>query len=190
MGIPGPERLENPGLPLKKLAVVDNPFNRDDEADKLLAVPALNPDVALIHAHLADAEGTVRIEGLAYTDVDQVKASRHVIVSCEELVEPGMLRGDPTRNQIPFFMVDAVVPMPFGAHPTACYGYYDYDPVHLKLYAEKAKHEDSLREYLDTYVHGTIDHADYLSRIGKDALKRIKADPGIGFALGLDRSGR
>ncbi|RTZ91740.1 MAG: CoA transferase subunit A [Deltaproteobacteria bacterium] len=187
-GISASERRKNEKLPIKKLDVIENPFARG-EAENLIAVPALNPDVTMIHAHQADAEGTVRIKGLTFTDVEQVKASKHVIVSCEELVEPGFLREDPMQNQIPFFMVDAVVPMPYGAHPTACYGYYDYDPVHLKLYAEKARHEASLKEYLTTFVYGTRDHVEYLSQVGEEALARIKADPETGYTPGLDRSG-
>jgi len=183
-------RRENPKLPIKKLAVVENPFRREGDKKELLAVPALNPDVALIHAHQVDTEGTVRIKGLTFTDVEQAKASRHVIVSCEEVVEPEQLRKEPTQNHIPFFMVDAVVPLPFGAHPTACYGYYDYDPAHLKLYAEKARKESSLEAYLNTYVFSRREHSDYVARIGRETLNKIKADPDVGYAPGLDRRGK
>ena len=189
-GISLSERKNHPKLPPKKLGVVRNPFSEDGHEEELLAVPALTPDVALIHAHQADTEGTVRIKGLTFTDVEQAKASRHVIVSCEELIDPEELRKDPSQNKIPFFMVDAVVYMPFGAHPTACFGYYDYDPRHLKLYAEMARSEEKLNGYLETYVYSTEDHSDYLSRIGQEALDRIKADPKTGYAVGLDRSGR
>ena len=182
-------RQENPKLPIKKLAAVENPFSREGHKEELLVVPALKPDVALIHAHQVDTEGTVRIKGLTFTDVEQVRASRHVIVSCEEVVEPDRLRKEPSQNHIPFFMVDAVVPLPFGAHPTACYGYYDYDPTHLKLYAEKARDEGSLEAYLEDYVYSTRNHSGYIARIGEGALNMIKADPETGYATGLDRSG-
>ncbi len=187
-GIPPEIRKQNPKLPEKKLATVINPFDTSGEGN-LIAVPALQPDVALIHAHQADSEGTVRFKGLTFTDVEQIKASKRVIVSCEELVDPETLRRDPVQNQIPFFMVDAVVPMPFGAHPTACYGYYDYDPAHMKHYAEMAKSEETLKTYLETYIFGTRDHEEYLSLIGEDTLNRLRADPDAGYAPGLDRSG-
>ncbi len=188
-GVSFSERKNHPKLPSKKLGVVRNPFSEGGR-EELLVVPALTPDVALIHAHQADTEGTVRIKGLTFTDVEQAKASRHVIVSCEELIDPEELRRDPSQNKIPFFMVDAVVHMPFGAHPTACFGYYDYDPRHLKLYAEMARSEEKLNGYLETYVYSTEDHSDYLSRIGWEDLERIKADPETGYAVGLERSGR
>ena len=188
-GISPEIRKSNPRLPERKLSAVKNPFAGSEDGEELIAVPALRPDVALIHAHQADPEGTVRFKGLTFTDVEQIKASKRVIVSCEELVDPDTLRKDPVQNQIPFFMVDAVVPMPFGAHPTACYGYYDYDPGHMKLYAERAKSEATLKTYLETYVFGTRDHGEYLALIGDDTLNRLRADPKVGYAPGLDRSG-
>ena len=188
-GIPEELRRKNPKLPNKKLETVRNPFAEPGEEEPLVAVPALRPDVALIHVHQADPEGTVRVKGLRFTDIEQAKASKWVIVSCEELVESSILREEPARNQLPFFTVDAVVPMPFGAHPTACYGYYDYDPVHLRYYAKQAEREETLAAYLDTFVYGPKDHADYLSIVGKDALDRLRADPESGYATGLGRSG-
>ncbi len=189
-GIPPEIRRRNPKLTNEKIALVENPFSESEEKETLVAVPALRPDVALIHAQQADPEGTVRFGGLTFTDVEQVKAAERVIVSCEELVDPETLRKDPVRNQVPFFLVNAVVPIPFGAHPTACYGYYDYDPVHLKRYAEAAREEASLREYLKTYIHGTRDHGEYLALIGDQALDKLRAEPSVGYAPGLDRSGR
>jgi glutaconate CoA-transferase subunit A len=100
----------------------------------VVLLPALNPDVALIHAQQAGEDGTVRIRGLSFADLEEAKASDRVIVACEEVVPAASLRSEPERNLLPPFLRDAVVPVPFGAHPTACAYHYDYDAAHLNLY--------------------------------------------------------
>jgi glutaconate CoA-transferase subunit A len=180
-------RESNPKIPKKKMFAVNNPFTRNGRNEKIVLVPAINPDVTLIHAQQADRQGTVRIKGLTYTDVEQAKAAKYLIVSCEELVETGAIREHPDQNQIPFFMVDAIVIAPYGAHPTACYGYYDYDPFHLNLYREMASDDGTFRQYLDEYVFGVKSHGEYLEKIGKHRLSQIKADPKLGYRAGLDR---
>jgi glutaconate CoA-transferase subunit A len=173
-------------LPNHKLVVLDDPF-ADGSPEPIVLVPALNPDVTVIHAQQADTQGTVRIAGLTFADVEQARAARHVIVTCEELVEPDVLRAEPDRNQIPFFAVDAVVHMPFGAHPTACYGYYDYDAQHLHEYRAAARDEAQFVAYLDKYVYGVDGHAAYLDRIGSEAQRRIRAIDPFGYAPELAR---
>ena len=84
-------------------------------------------------------DGTVRIKGLTFADLEQCKASTAVIVTCEEIVPEHYLRLDPDQNALPPFLVDAVVPVPYGAHPTACPYFYDYDPAHLNHYKAVAK---------------------------------------------------
>ena len=180
-------RESNPKIPKKKMFAVNNPFTRDGRDEKIVLVPAINPDVTLIHAQQADPQGTVRINGLTYTDVEQAKAAKYLIVSCEELVETGAIRENPDQNQIPFFMVDAIVVAPYGAHPTACYGYYDYDPFHLNVYREMAPDDGTFRRYLDEYVLGVKSHDGYLEKVGKDRLSQIKADPKLGYRAELDR---
>jgi glutaconate CoA-transferase subunit A len=150
-------RKSNPRIPERKMAAVNNPFTRDGRKEKIVLVPAINPDVTLIHAQQADRQGTVRINGLTYTDVEQAKAAKYLIVSCEEL------------------------------HPTACYGYYDYDPIHFNLYREMASDDKTFRQYLNEYVFGVKSHGNYLDKIGKDRLSQIKADPRVGYRPGMDR---
>jgi glutaconate CoA-transferase subunit A len=173
-------------LPNQKLVVLDNPF-ADGTPEPLVLVPAINPDVTVIHAQQADTQGTVRFAGLTFADVEQVRAARHVIVTCEELVEPEVLRAEPDRNQIPFFLVDAVVHVPFGAHPTACYGFYDYDARHLHAYRAAAADEARFAAYLEKYVLGVDGHAEYLETVGAEALERIRAVPPFGYAPELAR---
>ena len=180
-------RQNDPRLPDQKLKVIDNPFNGWTDTEKVVLVPAINPDVTILHVQKADQQGTIRIEGLPFADVVQAKAARHVIITCEELVAPGSLREDADRNQVPFFCVDAVVHVPFGAYPTACYRMYDYDPVFLNNYRQWALSESSYRAYLERMIYGTRDHSEFIQQIGNDRLRVIAADPGTGYAVGLDR---
>ena len=181
-------RSQDPKLPAKKAVVMDNPFGDWAETTKVVLVPAIRPDVTIIHAQKAATDGTVRISGLTFADVEQAKAAEHVIVTCEELLGPDDLRDNADLNSLPPFCVDAVCHVPFGAYPTACYGYYDYDPKYLKAYAGFAREEDSFQDYLETYIFGTDSHDHFLTLIDPEQLKRIKADPRTGYAPNLDRT--
>lgn len=186
-GFPAEIRLNDPRLPDSKLIVIDNPFGGWQESPRTVLVPAINPDVTIIHAQKCDRQGTTRIQGLTFSDIEQARSARNVIVTCEELVDPDELRGSPDQNQIPFFCVDAVVHIPYGAYPTACYGYYDYDPVYLHEYAGYAGDDASFRDYLDLYVFGVSDHHGLLDMVGEDRLRGIDADSDTGYAKGLER---
>lgn len=118
--------------------MLDNPFGGWAGAARVVLVPAINSDVTIIHAQKADRQGTVCIQGLTFADIEQAKSAKHVIITCEELVESDELRAKPDQNQIPFFSVDDVAPVSHGAYPTACYRYYDYDPVYLNDYHKAA----------------------------------------------------
>ena len=181
-------RRREPALPDKKICLIENPFGRWADASRVVLVPAINPDVTIIHVQKADRAGTVRIEGLPFADVEQAKAAARVIVTCEELVSTEALRREPERNQIPFFCVDAVVPVAMGAYPTACYRYHDYDPVFLNAYRAMALDDERHQAYLARYIHGCSDHKGFLALQDKAQLDNIKADPSTGYAKGLDRS--
>ena len=127
------------------------------------------------------------MEGLTFADVEQAKAARRVIVTCEELLDDDRLRENPGANQLPFFCVDAVVHLPMGAYPTACYRHYDYDPVFLNDYRSWAQDDRLYGDYLNRYVFGTDDHTEFLKLRDPGQLERIKADPRTGYAVGLDR---
>ncbi len=77
--------------------------------------------------------------------------------------------------------------VPYGAHPTGCYGFYDYDPHHLNLYKKAAGDDALYKEYLDEWVYGVASHKEYLAKVGHEDLLKIKADPTIGYAPGLER---
>jgi glutaconate CoA-transferase subunit A len=181
------ERQHDPKLPDRKLCVISNPFGELGGPDQVVLVPAVRPDVTVIHVQKADRAGTMRIEGLPFADVEQAKAARHVIVTCEELVDREVLRKNPDVNQIPFFCVDAVVHVPYGAYPTSCYRYYDYDPEYLNLYRRQAREDALFRKYLDRFVYGVKDHAEFIELQGEERLQRIRADAKTGYAPGLER---
>ncbi len=98
-----------------------------------------------------------------------------------------LLRQDPDQNTLPPFLVDAVVPVPFGAHPTACNYFYDYDPEHLHRYREEAEDEARFAAYLREWVYGLPDEAAYREKVGANQLQLIRANSQVGYAVGLDR---
>ncbi|MDD5168382.1 MAG: CoA transferase subunit A [Syntrophales bacterium] len=180
-------RAGDPKLPDKKLEVLDNPFNDWAGASKVVLVPAINPDVTIIHVQRADKYGTCRIEGLTFCDTDQAKAAKNVIVTCEKIVDTEELRHEPEFNQLPFIHVSAVVQVPYGAYPSACYNYYDYDPHFLSQCSKFAKDDKLYKEYLSKFVYGVKNHEGFLDLIGKDQLDRLSANERTGYATNLDR---
>jgi glutaconate CoA-transferase, subunit A len=169
----------------KKVAVIQNPFA--EEEDKVVLLPALNPDVALVHAQYVGDDGTVRIKGLTFADIEQAKSADVVIVTCEEIVPRSFIRLDPDQNSLPPFFIDAIVKVPYGAHPTGVYAFYDYDPKHLNLYKKVANDDSAFKDYLEEWVYGVTSQDGYLDKVGREMLFRIKANPVLGYAPGLDR---
>jgi len=180
-----PEIRKEKKVASKKYVVTQNPFNGDD--DKVVLLPALNPDVAILHAQYVGEDGTVRIKGLTFADIEQAKSADTVIVTCEEIVPRSFIRLDPDQNSLPPFFVDAIIKIPYGAHPTAVYTCYDYDPRHLNLYKKVADDDNTFRKYLDEWVYGVKSHEEYLEKVGSSTLFQIKANPVLGYAVGLDR---
>ncbi len=179
-----PEESRGTGkVPARKLKIIEDPF----EGGEVVALPPPHPDVTILHTQYAGEDGTIRIEGLSFADIEQARAATHVLISCEEVVSTEEIRRDPSKNCLPPFLVDAIIPTPLGAHPTACYKFYDYDPVHLNLFREAARDDDRFRRYLDEWVYPFETQEEYLEKIGEEDLLRIKADPVRGYAPGLDR---
>jgi glutaconate CoA-transferase, subunit A len=168
-----------------KFVVQQNPFNREE--DKVVLLPALNPDVALIHAQQVGEDGTVRIRGLTFADLEEAKSADIVIVTCEEIVPTSFIRLDPDQNSLPPFLVDAIVKAPYGAHPTACPYYYDYDVTHLNLYREMAEDDRRFRKYLKEWVLDISGHEQYLKKLDGATLAGIRSNTVLGYTPGLDR---
>jgi glutaconate CoA-transferase subunit A len=143
--------------------------------EELWCVPALNPDVTIVHAQRADADGDTQIWGLYGVQKEAAFASRSVIVSVEEIVEPSVIRSDPNRTMIPGTIVSAVVREPFGAHPSFVQGGYDRDNDFYVSWDRISREEAALQAYLDEWVHGVPDRAAYAKKMGP-RVEALKAD--------------
>ena len=129
--------------------VIKDPFN----GGEILAVKAVNPDVAVIHVQKADKFGNASIEGSRFEDVYKAKGAKKLILTAEEIVDPDYFRKFPERNTIPYFYADAVVHMPKGAYPTACPNYYHADYDEIRRYLSMCR-EGKVEEYLNQWIGG------------------------------------
>jgi glutaconate CoA-transferase subunit A len=146
--------------------------------EKLLLVPALNPDVALIHVQRCDPYGNAQIDGLQFMDIDLAMAANRVILTTERIVSNEQIRRTPDRTKIPFFAVDAVVELPFGSAPHECYGVYEPMMQHMEYYVDLVNKDpvEGMQQYLDRYVREPKSWNDFLDRIGIDeVLKAARA---------------
>lgn len=183
--LPPEKRRADPRTASKKLHVMTSPF---DPPDKIVLVPAIRTEFAVLHVQKATVEGLVRIEGQSYADIQQALCAETVIVTAEEIVEEETLLGHPELNPIPFFAVKHVCHVPVGAHPYAVYNYYDYDPVQLREYHESARNDAAFETYLAKYVYGVKDHRAYLEAVGgRERMEMLKASPDYGYSPDLKR---
>jgi glutaconate CoA-transferase, subunit A len=139
----------------------------------LATVPALNPDVTIVHAQRADTQGNTQIWGLLGVQKEAAFASERVIVVVEELVDQAAIRADPNRTLIPGLIVDAVVVEPWGAHPSYAQGYYDRDNEFYIGWEPTSRDPAALNRYLEDFVFGVKDRAEYVTKCGD--LERLRA---------------
>jgi glutaconate CoA-transferase subunit A len=134
----------------------------------LHAVPALFPDVALIHVQKADRLGNCQIDGYPHMDADIARAAATVVVTAEEIVSEDEIRRHPDRTLIPGFLVDALAHVPYGSYPHECYGAYDAEPDHFTSYVDAilARGAGGVADYLERHVYAPASHADYLALFG------------------------
>jgi acyl CoA:acetate/3-ketoacid CoA transferase len=111
-------------------------------------VRAIVPDVAIVHALRADAEGNCQYDGPEAIDADAARAARRVVVTCEEIVDREVIEANPAATKIPGFLVDAVIEAPFGAHPTTHVPRYGFDAWQVGEYAAAARREETWAPYL------------------------------------------
>ena len=154
----------------RSIKTVTCPFT----GEELAAVPALNPDTAIIHAQRADENGNAQIWGLIGVQKEAAFASRNTIIVAEEIVEESVIRSDPNRTLIPGLIVSAVVPEPFGCHPSFAQGFYDRDNDFYVRWREISKDESLFNRYLEEWVYGLSDRGEYVRRMGAD-IDRLKA---------------
>jgi len=174
-----------PFFPLRSYEGTDlpkaNPLIREVKSpytdETLYAVPALRPDVAIIHAQRADAAGDTQVWGLLGCQKEAAFAAERVIVVVEELVEESVIRADPNRTILPGLVVDAVVVEPFGAHPSYAQGYYDRDNAFYLDWDQISRDADSLERWLDEWVYGLSGRAEYVDRLGDQRLLALRPTP-------------
>jgi glutaconate CoA-transferase subunit A len=133
--------------------------------EELAAVPALNPDVAIVHVQRADATGNAQIWGLLGVQKEAAFASSRVVVVAEEIVPESVVRSDPNRTVIPGIVVDAVVHEPFGCHPSYAQGFYDRDNDFYVAWRDVSKDAGRFEAWLDEWVYGVADRAEYRERM-------------------------
>lgn len=147
----------------------------------VVLLPAAYPDVALMHVPRCDRFGNAQIDGIPVEDIELARASRRVILTTEEIVDEEMIRTEPCRTAIPFYAVDAVCEVPFGAHPTQMPYLYFFDEPHIRTWLTDSKTEAGAQAYLDKYVYGVPDFAAYLDLIGREKLEALRALEQIGI---------
>jgi len=142
--------------------------------ERLALVPALIPDVTIVHAQRADGEGNTQLWGSVGVSKEACFAGHRVIVSVEEFVDREVIVSDPNRTLIPGFLVSGVVHEPWGAHPSAVQGYYDRDHEHYMRYHEETRTEEGARKWLDHWVIGVRDRSRCIDRAGERGLRRLR----------------
>jgi glutaconate CoA-transferase subunit A len=132
--------------------------------EKFLVVPALFPDVAVVHVHRADIYGNAQIDGISIADYDVVRASKRVLVTTERIVDTSEIRKNPITTVVPYWLVDAVCEVPFGSYPgNMPYEYYS-DEDHLAEWMQAEVNAETFNDFLDKYIYGVKTFEEYLSR--------------------------
>ena len=150
--------------------VIKDPFGGKPVA----LVPAVTPDVGLIHVHQADVYGNARCFGPGVSPVETAMASRKVIISADEIIDHDDIRKDPGKTTIPYYFVDAVVYAPFGAYPGGLPGVYEMDFEHFAEY-NTLELQGNLKAYLETYVYSVGSHREMLEqRVGLARLNDLR----------------
>ncbi|MDW8327852.1 MAG: CoA-transferase [Anaerolineales bacterium] len=174
-----------PFLPMKSVGTDDlaraNPQYRKVTCpytgEALNTVPALNPDVAIIHVQRADVHGNAHIWGILGEQKEAAFASRRVILTAEEIVEESIIRSDPNRTLIPGLVVTAVCHVPFCAHPSYTQGYYDRDNAFYLEWDKLSATSEGVKAWLDEWVYGVKDRNEYWAKLGEETHARLKVKP-------------
>jgi glutaconate CoA-transferase, subunit A len=152
-----------------RIEFVDNPYGDDSIA----VVPPLQPDIAIIHAQRADADGNTHLWGLLGVQKEVAFASKRVVVVVEEIVDESVICSDPNRTLIPGLIVDSVVCEPYGAHPSYAQGYYDRDNAFYLDWGQLSRDQESTEAWLQEWVYGLPDRQVYLQKLGAERLESL-----------------
>jgi glutaconate CoA-transferase subunit A len=140
-------------------------------------VPALNPDVAIVHVQRADAEGNAHLWGIIGEQKEAAFAAKKVILTAEEIVDEAIIRSDPNRTMIPGIVVSAVCRVPFACHPSYAQGYYDRDNEFYLAWDKISESPETTKQYLDEWVYGVKDRNEYREKLGAETWKRLEVKP-------------
>lgn len=149
---------------------IECPFTRRP----ITLLPALVLDVAFIHVHRADRYGNCQVDGVSGFAAEMARAAKWVIVSTEEIISEEVIRAEPHRTLIPYFLVDAVVEAPFGSWPGEMAGVYERDEEHLKFFLEAAKTPEGTQRYLRDWVFSVRNHRELLEKVGRERLEALR----------------
>ena len=148
-------------------------FSSPVSEEKLVAVRALLPDVAILHVQRSDAQGNAHIWGSLGVALDGARAARKVIVVAEEIVEPSLISSDPNRTLIPGFLVATVVHEPGGAHPSPVQGYYGRDHAFFAEYHEQTRRLEDFEDWVARWVVQTTDRSDYWKQLDPGRVEKL-----------------
>ena len=149
---------------------IPDPYGGKD----VIVVPALNPDVAIVHVQRADANGNSHLWGIIGEQKEAAFAAKKVILTTEEIVDESIIRSDPNRTMIPGIVVSAVCHVPFACHPSYAQGYYDRDNEFYLAWDKISESADSVKQYLDEWVYGVKDREAYWQKFGAENQKRLE----------------
>ena len=144
---------------------------------EVMVVPPLHPDVAIVHVQRADANGNAHIWGILGEQKEAAFAAKKVILTAEEIVDEEVIRSDPNRTLVPSLIVDAVCQVPYCAHPSYTQGYYDRDNEFYLKWDGISKSKEGVQNWLDEFVYGVKDHAQYWEKLGEETHTRLAVKP-------------
>ena len=160
-----------------KYRIIKSPYTGKD----ILTVPAINPDVCIVHVQRADKFGNAQYWGALGSVAAASLASKRIIVSCEEIVEHDVIQSSPHLTIIPAFRVDALIEIPWNAHPTELLGCYNIDPAMYTMFSLADRTADGINPWLEEWCFGCKDREayinHYISKFGIEPLNAIKAKP-------------
>lgn len=174
----------DPAIPRQKFDYAQDPFYGEGE---IIHVPAARPDVCVAHVQQVGEDGTVRVHGQRYSDAEAMKAAKKLIVVAEEIVPEHVLRREPSANLIPHYLVDAIVEVPWGAHPTGCYGYYEVDGAFIREFYNRTKTQEGFDEWAQEWIFGVKDFNEYLYKLGLSRLDILRANSATKYSTRVKR---
>ncbi len=154
---------------------------------EVITVPALNPDVAIVHVQRADSQGNAHLWGIVGEQKEVAFAARKVILTAEEIVDESVIRSDPNRTMIPGFIVSAVCHVPHAAHPSYAQGYYDRDNEFYLAWDKISADPAATRQYLDEWVYGVKDREEYWAKLGAEKHEQLKVPALMSEAVNYGR---